>query len=193
MFGTITAADADRYTSEQVAAAELIGIPPALAPRTVAQLDAYFGTVRPELTCTPAAASAISHLLEYVGSAMVGDTVAGDAAAGNVEASTVEASTVEASTVEASTAQADPEAAEMAGMWRDISDAAIATLPDWAIGLYREAVPRIGDTRDRLGDMSTQDRAAIRQALGVLDAVFLGEPGVLEARQRLRLRMRQAE
>jgi hypothetical protein len=35
-------------------------------------------------------------------------------------------------------------------------------------------------------------RTEIRQALGVLDAVFLGEPGVLEARQRLAVRMRSA-
>jgi hypothetical protein len=35
-------------------------------------------------------------------------------------------------------------------------------------------------------------RAEIRQSLGVLDAIFLGEPGVLEARQRLTLRMRTA-
>ena len=35
--------------------------------------------------------------------------------------------------------------------------------------------------------------AAQRQALGVLDAVFLGEPGVLEARQRITLRMRSAQ
>ena len=35
-------------------------------------------------------------------------------------------------------------------------------------------------------------RTEIRQALGVLDAVFLGEPGVLEARQRIALRMRAA-
>jgi uncharacterized protein (DUF2236 family) len=173
MFGTLTPADADRYTSEQVAAAELIGIPPDLAPVTVAQLEAYFDAVRPELTCTPAAASAMSYLLEYVGG-----TVASDAGA---------------SSVEASTAEADPEAAEMAQMWQDISDAAIASLPDWAIGLYREPVPRIAQARDRLGDMSAGDRAAIRQALGVLDALFLGEPGVLEARQRLRLRMRQAQ
>jgi hypothetical protein len=41
--------------------------------------------------------------------------------------------------------------------------------------------------------MSTSSRTAVRQALGVLDAVFMGEPGVLEARQRLRLRSRQAE
>ena len=35
-------------------------------------------------------------------------------------------------------------------------------------------------------------RTEIRQALGVLDAVFLGEPGVLEARQRLAVRIRSA-
>jgi hypothetical protein len=35
-------------------------------------------------------------------------------------------------------------------------------------------------------------RAEIRQALGILDAVFLGEPGVLEARQRITVRMRTA-
>ena len=35
-------------------------------------------------------------------------------------------------------------------------------------------------------------RAEIRQSLGVLDAMFLGQPGVLEARQRITLRMRAA-
>jgi hypothetical protein len=35
-------------------------------------------------------------------------------------------------------------------------------------------------------------REEIRQALGVLDAVFLGQPGVLEARQRITLRARAA-
>jgi hypothetical protein len=35
-------------------------------------------------------------------------------------------------------------------------------------------------------------RTEIRQALGVLDAVYLGEPGVLEARQRIMLRARAA-
>jgi hypothetical protein len=35
-------------------------------------------------------------------------------------------------------------------------------------------------------------RAEYRQALGVLDTVFLGEPGVLEARQRIELRVRAA-
>jgi len=40
--------------------------------------------------------------------------------------------------------------------------------------------------------MTEQRRTEIRQALGVLDAVFLGEPGVLEARQRIAVRMRTA-
>jgi hypothetical protein len=35
-------------------------------------------------------------------------------------------------------------------------------------------------------------RTEIRQSLGVLDAMFLGQPGVLEARQRITLRMRKA-
>jgi hypothetical protein len=35
-------------------------------------------------------------------------------------------------------------------------------------------------------------RTEIRQALGVLDAVYLSEPGVLEARQRITLRVRTA-
>jgi hypothetical protein len=42
-------------------------------------------------------------------------------------------------------------------------------------------------------DLTPDRRTEIRQALGVLDAVFLGEPGVLEARQRIALRMRTAQ
>ncbi len=66
LYGSISAGDADSYLREQVAAAELIGIPAGIAPRTVAELDAYFEAVRPELMCTPAAASATSSLLDYV-------------------------------------------------------------------------------------------------------------------------------
>jgi hypothetical protein len=40
--------------------------------------------------------------------------------------------------------------------------------------------------------LTAERRTEIRQALGVLDAVFLGEPGVLEARQRIVARMRSA-
>jgi len=35
-------------------------------------------------------------------------------------------------------------------------------------------------------------RTEIRQTLGVFDTVFMAEPGVLEARQRLTVRMRSA-
>ena len=41
--------DADRYVSEQLLAAELIGIPDGMAPATVAELTDYFASVRPEL------------------------------------------------------------------------------------------------------------------------------------------------
>jgi uncharacterized protein (DUF2236 family) len=71
---------------------------------------------------------------------------------------------------------------EVAEIWQDIRDATLISLPDWAAGMYGYAVP----------EMSPARREEIRQALGVLDAVFLGEPGVLEARQRVTLRMRAA-
>jgi uncharacterized protein (DUF2236 family) len=159
LYGSISASDGDCYVREQVAAAELIGIPADLAPRTIAELDAYFEAIRPHLMCTPAAASATSYLLDYVDSAGLGE-------------------------------DDDPESAQL---WRDIMDAAIATLPDWAIALYAEKVPAIAGARDRLGEMSASAQLAVRQSLGVLDAVFLGEPGVLEARQRLQRRIRAAQ
>jgi len=73
----------------------------------------------------------------------------------------------------------DPEVGEI---WLDIREAAVISLPDWASDMYGYSAPALADAR----------RAEIRQALGVLDAVFLGEPGVLEARQRITLRMRAA-
>jgi uncharacterized protein (DUF2236 family) len=44
--------DADRYVTEQLLAAELIGIPDGMAPTTVAALDEYFASVRPALRLT---------------------------------------------------------------------------------------------------------------------------------------------
>jgi uncharacterized protein (DUF2236 family) len=73
----------------------------------------------------------------------------------------------------------DPEVAEI---WQDIREATLISLPSWARQKYGYTVPELTATR----------REEIRQALGVLDAVFLGEPGVLEARQRITLRMRAA-
>jgi uncharacterized protein (DUF2236 family) len=71
---------------------------------------------------------------------------------------------------------------EVAGFWQDVRDAAIAVLPEWARQMYGYSAPPLSPGR----------RAGIRQSLGVLDAMLLGEPGVLEARQRLTLRMRAA-
>lgn len=71
---------------------------------------------------------------------------------------------------------------DIAGIWSDIRDGAVAALPEWAREMYGYEAPAL--TPDR--------RVEIRQALGVLDVVFLGEPGVLEARQRLALRARAA-
>ena len=72
---------------------------------------------------------------------------------------------------------------EIAELWQDLRDAALATLPGWALDLYGfpEQPPVTADRRTE-----------IRQTLGVFDAVFMAEPGVIEARQQLELRMRQA-
>jgi uncharacterized protein (DUF2236 family) len=71
---------------------------------------------------------------------------------------------------------------DIAEIWQDIRDGAVCALPDWAAGLYGYAVPALTEAA----------RTQIRQALGVLDVVYLGEPGVLEARERLTLRTRAA-
>jgi uncharacterized protein (DUF2236 family) len=72
---------------------------------------------------------------------------------------------------------------EIAELWQDIRDAAVAALPDWARDLYGYPDPPA---------ITAERRNEIRQTLGVFDAVFLGEPGVLEARQALTVRMRSA-
>ncbi len=72
---------------------------------------------------------------------------------------------------------------DIAELWQDIRDATVTALPGWARDLYDYRAP---------APLTAERRTEIRQVLGVLDAVFLGEPGVLEARQRLALRMRSA-
>ncbi|HSR23365.1 MAG TPA: hypothetical protein VLW53_07430, partial [Candidatus Eisenbacteria bacterium] len=69
---------------------------------------------------------------------------------------------------------------EIAGFWQDVRDAAIAVLPGWARQMYGYSAPPLSPGR----------RTEIRQSLGVLDAMFLGQPDVLEGRQRITLRMR---
>ena len=141
-FGTpLSAADGDRYVAEMVVAAELAGVPRALVPASVAELDRYVASVRPELRCTPAAAESMGYLLDPPG--------------------------------------LDE---EIAGFWQDVRDAAIAVLPQWARQMYGYGAPPLSPGR----------RTEIRQSLGVLDALVLSEPGVLEARQRITLRMRAA-
>jgi hypothetical protein len=49
--------------------------------------------------------------------------------------------------------------------------------------MYGDVLPELGEP---------PDRAEVRAVLGVLDAAFLSEPGVLEARQRIQQRTRQA-
>ena len=71
---------------------------------------------------------------------------------------------------------------EIAGFWHVVRDAAIVVLPEWAREMYGYAPQVLGRGR----------RTEIRQSLGVLDAMFLTEPGVLEARQAITLRMRTA-
>ena len=72
---------------------------------------------------------------------------------------------------------------DIAAIWQDIRDAAIAVLPRWARQMYGYDAPP---------PMTPGRRTEIRQSLGVLDAMFLGQPDVLEARQRITLRMRKA-
>jgi len=71
---------------------------------------------------------------------------------------------------------------DIAEIWADIREGVVATLPSWAQDMYGYPAAPLTPSR----------QTEIRQALGVLDAVFLGEPGVLEARQRITLRMRAA-
>ena len=72
---------------------------------------------------------------------------------------------------------------DIAEFWRDVRDAAIAVLPAWAREMYGYGAPQ---------PLTPGRRTEIRQSLGVLDALFLSEPGVLEARRRITLRMRTA-
>jgi uncharacterized protein (DUF2236 family) len=72
---------------------------------------------------------------------------------------------------------------DVAEIWADVRDGAIAALPAWARDMYGYEAPE---------SLTPSRRTEIRQALGILDATFLAEPGVLEARQRITLRIRAA-
>ena len=142
----LTPAEEDQYVAEMTAAAELVGMPPGLAPSSVTELDAYFTAVRPELATSKSTEDTATYLL------------------------------------------AVPEAeAELGDSWQVLAAAAVSTLPGWARDMYGFGAggPQPGS--------APPSREEVRQVLGVLDVLYLGEPGVLEARQRLTLRMRAAE
>jgi len=67
-------------------------------------------------------------------------------------------------------------------LWRDLGQVAVGTLPGWAREMYGYAEP----------PAELMERESVRQLLGALDLAFESLPGVLEARQRIELRMRQA-
>ena len=58
----LTDEEADRYVAEQVAFAQLVGVPLETVPRSVAEMDAYFEAIRPSLAVTPAAVKGVRDL-----------------------------------------------------------------------------------------------------------------------------------
>jgi len=71
---------------------------------------------------------------------------------------------------------------DMRELWRELGQVAVGTLPDWAREMYGFAMPPAW----------LMEREYVRQLLGALDLAFESLPGVLEARQRIELRMRAA-
>lgn len=67
--GIVDDADADAYVAENVAAARVVGLDPAIVPTTRAQLDAYFAGVRPGLRITQEAVRGVGGLLRPRGDA----------------------------------------------------------------------------------------------------------------------------
>jgi uncharacterized protein (DUF2236 family) len=70
--------------------------------------------------------------------------------------------------------------AEARELWRDLGQVAVGTLPDWARSMYGYTAP----------PPETLEREPVRQLLGVLDFAFESQPGVIEARRQIELRMR---
>jgi len=70
---------------------------------------------------------------------------------------------------------------ETRDLWRDLGQVAVGTLPPWARAMYGFSAPP-----DEL-----MEREPVRQMLGALDIAFESQPGVIEARQRIELRMRR--
>jgi uncharacterized protein (DUF2236 family) len=72
--------------------------------------------------------------------------------------------------------------ADLRDLWHDLAQVAIGTLPGWARQMYGFAAPA----------PHVMEREPVRQLLGALDLAFESLPGVLEARERIELRIRKA-
>ena len=70
---------------------------------------------------------------------------------------------------------------ETRDLWRDLGQVAIGTLPSWARSMYGFDDP----------PADLMERESVRQLLGALDFAFESFPGVMEARERIELRMRE--
>jgi uncharacterized protein (DUF2236 family) len=135
---SLDAADADIYVAEMVRFAEIIGVPAAQIPASVAALREYMESV--ELRqLTPAASDAIGIVLDPPG----------------LDAETRE-------------------------LWHDLGQVAVGTLPDWARSMYGFDTP----------PPELLEREPVRQLIGALDLAFESLPGVMEARERIELRIR---
>jgi uncharacterized protein (DUF2236 family) len=134
----IDPADLDRYVTEMVTFAEIVGVPRGQAPTTAKALRAYIESVDLR-QATPAAKEAIAIVLD------------------------------------------PPDLdEEMRELWHDLGQVAIGTLPGWAREMYGFAAP----------PAELMEREPVRQMLGALDLALESAPGVLEARERIELRMR---
>jgi uncharacterized protein (DUF2236 family) len=69
---------------------------------------------------------------------------------------------------------------ELRDLWHELGQVAIGTLPGWARSLYGFAEP----------PPELMEREPVRQLIGAVDLAFESLPGVLEARERIELRMR---
>jgi uncharacterized protein (DUF2236 family) len=65
-------------------------------------------------------------------------------------------------------------------LWHELGQVAIGTLPRWAREMYGFSEPASG----------LMERESVRQLIGALDLAFESLPGVIEARERIELRMR---
>jgi hypothetical protein len=68
----------------------------------------------------------------------------------------------------------------MRDLWHELGQVAVGTLPAWAREMYGFDAP----------PAELMEREPVRQLLGALDLAFESLPGVLEARERIELRIR---